>query len=990
MLSGVHAAVAAAAQSGAKQAHLDSNILHRSCIQLSSSLSKSSVSIEAEGAHLVQFVKAHAEEYPNEVVRAMVWRIVDTAENDTEDRLGAWELLHSVVLACNDINNDLSRTSIAEKISSFLPTLISYRWFTKAPSRLEVEQGGGSGVSGGPSASPAVASWNAAMVEQVKKKKVISAELMLSGGGGGGRRSSSTAASLSMEKSPLRYRYLRILEDWKKVWREDVYRMLRESVRRAEREGHAVLSDKAAALFKIPDRYKNSLWCLRRVEPRPNLAAHVLSCYRINKKDTNNNNSNNNEEEEGRGTNDNNNNNNNNTQRQAGSSSSLPASESELKTVLAPGAHPTVRAWISRMVAEKGGCSLCDSWKHLQSKCPCEAPFLRPSLLLRTERRSPSSQTVYMSAMERKIAEMPYIDAVAKLSKYGLALPVRAEKVLDTVVKRLENEENVDELLLAYDRVRGSITGPLERHALWIHASYRLLPSKTLFDRPTDDRLSPTLERVERLFVSARRYLEWDQLLDSVDVLDGVFRRCRVPDAMMACIDRIRNYDSFFFCLIDGSLPASYTPGKYARACEEVIEIGATRDVLCGCCLEPFHSMDRCPRPVEEREPWDLRIARQLLNAHRLLHIRLPDDLHLVQEAMQRIDADTRSAKQFRKDELALAIKLIHERRQPVCRHCRIVGHRTQHCEVTARRTLRHHNIDLVDARLEPHTVQHRIDEMNRRRVPKEEVDDLWDAMELLVKPHAYPPAYRHAIKEMKQSEIPLTAARYSTNAVQGFLLSIGASDLLQHLKPFREPRFPEVCIYCDSVHHRSEDCTEGTVKEAEVAFLRELRARGVDLWTYWQHCGAYTTLLPTRHDEGRQGVLGLIEQFSEDYGPEGIGRRRFMEANSLVPTADGSTILLTGETQRRLLPAPLSTASGPQGQEGQQQPLLLSAATLYGANGFSRLVEAEKSRKRGRWESEQAGEDAMDNDDNTNNNNSSIGVGDALNRFAYTAAVSL
>lgn len=939
--------------------------------------------MEAEKQSVLPFIISHAATHTNEVTRALIWRVVDSAEEDAQDRIGAWELLHAVIQRCSDNQCELSRTSLADKISSFLPFLIAHRWFTKVPrsssgsSGEEVfasgEEVGATTASSSGGTGKNKGQWGAVLKEN-NVHKVIPASMVT------GPADYSHIPVDFAEVERLTARYRKILLEWKPIWRQDVYHQLKDIVRRTEREGNS-LPPKAIALFKIPNRYRDSLWRLRRRTPRPVIASHILYCYGWEAKRDKSLAS-------------------NYYQSQRKTAFLLPKTMAEAKESLDPTMHPTVVQWVQRLVNAKGGCLLCDTWRHEQSQCPCEKPFLRKMLLVAENEQGDAAgsqrwrrnRQLLTNAMEERLEQMSYISAVEILYQHKLHLPPRPEQVLDCVTTLIQKEMPYDDVLLAFDKVRGSITGPLERHALWIHASYMLLPSKTLFDRPSDDSLSPALERAERIFFAKRRYREWDQLLESVEVLDAVFKRARLPDPTTEAIESIREFASFFFCLVDGSLPASYTPGRYARVPDEVLRLASMKDVLCGCCLEPFHTSGQCTRCGEEpREPWDLKVARQLLESFQLLHIRLPEDGYKVAEAMEGIRRDPRSAKEFRQDELALAVKLVHERQESFCEHCAVMGHSLRHCEKAARRTLEREHLKLTDCRLDPSKIIRRLEDYrdrvhkNRRdmtyhRTREAERDeeiyrDLRDAFCLLVEPHLYPPSFIASIKELSNASIPLAAARYCTNAVQGFLLSINSSDLLQHLIPLRNQKFPEVCVYCDSVDHLSEDCHDDTMTglEEEIGFLKELRQRGLNLWEYLQRRDYYNELLPTHHLEGRKSLLALIQSFDEDYGLGGEARLRFLEQNDLVLLSDvaGAAITLsntafasqTGIDSSSRKGSTMQGTSmlslGSQSVDGDaHSSVALSGApvsslgksvvgaqlftSLYGSSGFSKLVPSQ------------------------------------------------
>ncbi|KEG08676.1 hypothetical protein DQ04_06661010 [Trypanosoma grayi] len=818
---------------------LDRGFLHRCCVQVSSALTDDAA-VAAETQHTMRFVRDHAREYPGEITRALVWRIVDTDDDEVEDRLGAWSVLHAVLAECADSKQPLSCTAVAEKINLFLPYLISYRWYSMHNASLEAG-------TRGKSASALLSEYG----------KVVPASVLTG--------DDSRLADAPKERE-IQSKYRGFLTTWKVVWRHDVYQRLKDAVRQTERGGNS-LAPRERPYLEIPATFRDSLRRLRRKNPRPSIAFHVLSCYgwvpptgEDAAAVTLNN--------EGQRSS-----NNDHTKR----CPAVPTSMAEIDA-LDPAAHPRVRQWLRKLVESHGGCRLCDVWQHTEARCPCELPFIKVPVV---------GGDVFHSQYRRRRTErvsMTYIEAVEKLFRYGIRLPLSLEKALDRIVALITEESPYDELLEAFDTVRGAVTGPLERHALWLHASYMLMPSRTVFGKPSDDALSPAMEKAEKHFISSRRFREWDQLLQSVEVLDSQYRRAELSPALRRNVEEVRETKSFFFCLIDGSMTAEYNPAAYARAPEDVLQLRPVKDVLCPICLEPFHVTSRCPKGTTE--PWDLSVARLVLEEHNLLSFKYPEERYVLDNALRSIDEDDRKAKEFRKNELCLAVKLVHDGRVLYCRLCNVMGHGARRCEESARRTLHRHHIKEVDMRLNPHVVQRCIKQLRSENNEREE-RLLTDAWELLGKGHTYPENFYTAIRELEDARIPLAAARYSTDAVQGFLLFIKSNDLLQHLQPLRDERFPDVCLFCDSYYHGSEVCESAHAEER--GFLTELRRYGLTLWQYLLAPARYNERFPTDYTKGRETVVGLARQFEEDYSPGGVARVRFLENNGLDGAEEGA-----------------------------------------------------------------------------------------------------
>ncbi|KAG5483287.1 hypothetical protein LSCM1_04829 [Leishmania martiniquensis] len=837
---------------------LDEQLLHRCCVQLSAPLVDPTV-LSTEQGNAIRFAKQHAAAHPREVARALVWRVVDSADDTldqsvNEDRAGAWSVLTAVVAECGDSKSEVFRTSLGDHLASLLPYLVGYRWFTSVRSIQE---------DGLHSSAEAVLHYD----------KVVPASLI-----NGFSAHNVDANAVAM----MSRRYRRYLAVWKSVWRPDVYQSLKDMVKRVEATGN-LLPPVAEDVLVVPDGYRESLWRLRRTAPRPSIALELLRNYgwpmTVIPRE------------------------NNNTVRAP--TYVLPKTESELRQ-LDPAMHPTVLQWLKTMHQKRGGCAGCDSWEHTDARCPCEIPFWRsPSdeSAMKTHRALVATATGGAA-----LPDLTYVQSARVLYASNLRLPLRVPEALDTITKLIRDEKPYEELLAAFDTVRGAVTGPRERHALWRHASYQLLPSKTVFAKPHDEALSPCMKKICSLFQSSRRFQEWEQLVGAVEVLDMCFRRRDVCRRTRHSLDEAQATISFFFCLVDGSLAASFNPATYARVPEDVEALAPLKDNLCRVCLEPFHTAVTCPLVREDEEAehrrystgnsatkplieeWDLQVARRVLEDNECLFMKYPAEAYRLAAAMERIDRDDRPAKDFRKAELQLAVKLIHERRVAVCPQCNVTGHSLRNCERRAYRALSRESLRPIDVRLDPHKLRQCI-----RRYSTEDVahGELLDAMDLYGRgTHLLPTAFMKAIREMDDARIPLAAARYATDTVQSFLLFSNSTDLLQHLRQFRAARFPEVCVFCDSYHHRSEDCAR--CRQDERGYLQELRRTSLTLWTYLLHRDAYDQLLPTDYVRGKESVLALVDQLEADYRPGGVGRSRFFKDNDLPDMTPGAMLTNT------------------------------------------------------------------------------------------------
>lgn len=857
--------------------NLDEQFLHRSCVQLSAAL-VDPVVLSTEQVNAIRFAKQHAGAHPREVAHALVWRVVDSADDTldqpiNEDRAGAWSVLTAVIAECGDAGSEVFRTALGDQLASLLPHLVGHRWYTSV--RGMQEEGLRRNVN-----------------TVLGYDKVIPSSLI-----NGFSPCNADAYAMGM----MRRRYHKLLTVWKSVWRPDLYQTLKDLARRVESQGN-FLSPMAEDVLMVPEAFRESLWRLRRTAPRPSIALELLRNYgwpmtQLPRE-------------------------NNNTVRAV--SYVLPQTEAELRQ-LDPAMHPTVFQWLKTLREKQGGCASCDYWDHTEARCPCEGPFWRsPSdeSAIKTHRALVSTATGGAA-----LPLLTYVQAARILYSANLRLPPRVPEVLDAVTRLIRDEKPYEELLAAFDTVRGAVTGPRERHALWRHASYHLLPSKTVFAKPNDDTASPCMQKIRHLFHSTRRFKEWELLSAAVDVIDQCFRRRDVPLRMHRNLDEVCATASFFFCLVDGSLSTSFNPATYARVPEEVEALAEWKDNLCRVCLQPFHTAVNCPRVRDDEaaeyrrhssgasatkpvvEEWDLQVARRVLEEADCLFMKFPAEAYRIAAAMERIDLDDRPAKDFRKAELQLAVRLIHERRVAVCLECNVTGHSLRTCERRAYRALRHVNLLPVDVRLDPLRLRHTL-----RRYTRDDAiyGELLDALDLYSRGgQLLPAAFMKAIREMDDARIPLAAARYATDTVQSFLLYNSSTDLLQHLRQLRSARFPEVCVFCDSYHHRSEDCAR--CHDDERGYLQDLRRVGLTLWTYLLHRDAYDQLLPTDYPRGKESVLALVDQFEKDYRPGGVGRSRFYKDNNLPDVSQGSLLMNTY--------ASLTDSLGPLSQQDRKRP---------------------------------------------------------------------
>lgn len=903
---------------------IDTTFLHRCCTQISSPLDEDAV-LGTELVNAKRFARHHAAAHPRELAQALIWRVVESVEDAVDrpvnkDRAGAWALLTAIITECGDDQSDVYRSALGDHIAALLPHLVAHRWRRATTAAASSASSSAEGLRG---RTDVILSY----------EKVIPASLV-----NGAHASSADAYAAAQEQR----QYRGFLEAWKAVWRPDLYQQLKATARTVEQQGRYLPSQAGDAL-EVPEAYRVSLWRLRRTAPRPSIIPALLRYYGWTATEA--------------------------TRESNDLARPLPIPlppDTAAVAQLDPTIHPTILRWLKQAVEKRGGCRQCDTWDHGEARCPCEVPFTRsPSdeTALRRHR-----QLVATATGGAALPVLSYLEAATILLNMKLRLPLNIPNTLDALTQLIKEEKPYEELLAAFDVARGAVTGPRERHALWRHASYRLLPSRTVFAKPADDALSPCMARVETLFRDARRLDEWTLLHEAVEVLDVSFRRCTVGPAILRSIEEVRETASFFFCLVDGSMPVHITPVAYARVPEEVEALAVYKDSLCRICLEPFHTAASCPTAqkaaseeaafrqqragaVQEASrvvEWDLQVAQRVLEDNNVLFMKYPAESYRLTAAMEQIDHDDRPAKEFRRAELLLAVKLVHERRLPVCTECRQTGHNVHHCERRIYRALKQEDLYPVDVQLNPRRLRHCL----ARYAPSDVVyGELFDAYDMYGRgAKQLPAAYLKAIQELDDARIPLAAARYSTETVQSFLLFSNSTDLLHHLRPLRSAAFPEVCLFCDSYHHWSEDCDRCRAEER--GYLVELRRTGLDLWTYLQHRDRYDQLLPTDFTRGKESVLRLVAQFEEDYGPSGIGRTRFFRDNDLPDSmlsntthnayaSISSTPAATGATS-----ATVEDADDAERAPRQQQRLPQASLDQHRQNSAARISHSRSSSR--------------------------------------------
>lgn len=675
---------------------VDKRFLTRCCIQFSSALDPRNMQSEilACGA----FITHHAQKYPNEIVRSLVWRVV-TAQVGA-DRLGAWMLLNSVLKLSE--TTPVVEQNLTDHLADFLPRLIRYAWeghvFAQAM------------------APPA--EW-----QKSEEMARVAKEAVFSGG------------------SNIVSGYRAICSEWKGFWCDDVYRRLVASICAAAK-AQPPTQEKSKDLLHCPTTFEDALWKMRRRNPRPSTVRDVFYAF-------------------------------------GGEAGTVPTTRAMVESIEA--IHPKLRAWLLRAVEEKC-CMRCDTWHHAEDHCPCSEQYIQ----------------------NRPLVPRP----VAQRYLIKCKLDNQAPQVLDEVVRRMTRAVSFDELIAAFDSLRGRKTTSAERHALFLLSTYGLLPSRTVFDAENSKRID---SRLRRHFLEYRRHREYEVLEKALETLRLGFVVVDVADTVSDAIRDVKDSHDYFFAYFDEKVGASMDQARCLPALRILERFVAS---LCRKCLSPHHMDTHCPE-TRLVMPWDIAIASEVLERYELKGLHWPDDQSKLEDEKDRLRQEEKNSDL---QQLVIAEKLLFSQPPiPYCARCKIYGHGSKKCIKSAEKTLSKCNMDLITVQLFPSKLERRLNELLDDARAEEDFDEkekkekeakfLQEALDIIQATNPYPLSYGMAINAVEDEGLPLPVFRYTPEDVEKLLRSRGMTYLLPHAQVIRQRDFPKVCLYCGQCVHETQNC---------------------------------------------------------------------------------------------------------------------------------------------------------------------------------------
>lgn len=776
---------------------LNRDFLHRCCVQFSPEFTAKNYVEELASHH--QFVTRYVEQHCDEIARALVWRIV--VATGGYDLLGAWRLLTSMYdVASSDSGVE---GALLNRLDAFLLPLISAKWFS---TKGTVQQ---------PSTKRSDADDDP--LEDMKMKLGITASRVASRAGTivvSSTTSPEAAAANTQEATAAAYpatatdsvaaaldlkavqdAFRELAETWLKCLRHDVASSIRRQIRKVSEQGN-YMEPKVVKYLSFNEHFDDSLHKLRRKFPRPSNVKDVARYYGWKLED-----------------------------HVDTMSNPLGLPRAEDVDGLSP-MHPAAKQWLLKLAA--GSCCLeCDSWRHNYSHCPCVMGY--QSLLPLPPREGAALPPRHRPALGPQL--MPFGDAVAKLGRYGISLPITPTsiaKALDCVVQLIGKEMPYEDLLRALDSARGFSSTAAERHALWIISSFNLLPSMTVFaprSGPHDQ--TATIQRAEHHLVDKmHRLKDFHKLDDAIETIASFYRDGKLPFDPQDALDELvkdKKYP-YAFCFFDG------TEGMDPFSVEECSYPDLLRHVrpylhcLCQRCLTPFHKAEACKNAY--KQPWDLRVALQVLDDHKIDRFTRSDALdERLETAYTSVDIQVLDSKEnaFRKKQIQLAAQLLFHNKPLYCRACDMFGHSRARCEVSIQNALRQANLSITDIRLNPRKLEAAI-----ARASEADRRPLEDAKQAYVERNSYPPRYATTVARLQAERFSVAVARYSPDAMEQYARYTNATDIIPFIEVCIEPRFPDVCVFCDSIHHATQDCDQ--CRSSERDFLSELEQQGVTL----------------------------------------------------------------------------------------------------------------------------------------------------------------
>jgi hypothetical protein len=628
--------------------------------------------------------------------------------------------------------------------------------------------------------------------------------------------------------------YAAIRRGWARLFRASLAAELQLAYAAVAHDGPAV-----DALLVIPAegrrKIEECLWKLRRQAPRPSGALFVADCWDM--------------------------------------------TDAKLHAFVARGAarapdvHPRVVEWMSKL-ATCGYCVECDTWKHPGLRCPnslacIEAGAIKDELVAATVLRSVGCEAVLA----------------------GDAGAAGKGRVLDAVVKRIGNDQPFEPILAAYDFVRGEPTTPAERSALFIHASYNILPGATVFGAQA----ATAVERARQHLRGLRRHTELERVEQAVTTLQVGFNGV-VSHELEDAIHVVRRERLFLFeplgltekkarRLRDGEAEPFPFDAAAAPRNKYVQKLHVVARRLCRQCLSTNHAAARCtddgdqadPKERQRGELWDHYVARIVLDgnpAGSLLGIRLgKDDDHKVEAALG--DANGAAAK----TRIHMALEVLCKNDVPYCQNCHLYGHGTKKCVATHSRVLHFHGVSEVDARMDsgflraaheqlrqqgPAMLTDGASELERAEELRDELRRVEECMEYY-QAQAFPRRYFRAAQALngyaQQSGAPLNlaAAKFLPQRAAAYAAAHGLHHLLDAIHTAAEKGFPAVSLFLSAPGGTLERMPlTDPAKASMAAFLGELQARHVTLEEY--AVGGTAAALGVRQEFERLQQLGVAD----------------------------------------------------------------------------------------------------------------------------------
>jgi hypothetical protein len=802
-----------------------------------------------------EFIVMHAHEHGEVMARVIVWRLAAAADgsgsvsessSNAADLFGAWSLvvyafrlseLSQENLAATDYSPQALQWDLVRLLEPFLKHLVEAYWFGGG-----AKFGTASGDleellvnSNGNRAADAIEVGE--VLDDMKRRLFlryarqqnhqslnIARNIAQPGAGGvGAPISSNNAATVDVEVSAA---YRQLEAQWLGMMRRDYAEEFKRLFSRVRARGNAPMSKETERFVRPPARFYEYLASMRLDAPRPSHIKEVQEVYfAYERKKKNNSNTNTNDDEE-------------------------EHHHQHLSTAI----HPRIISWF-RKLKHEAHCEKCDTWKHDKARCPCVLGVQRLA-----PRRPPANAPP--GAKPRPPPTLSYGEAVAKLAQYEIKVPpVNNAAVLDLVTQMIMSELPYDTVLEAFDVVRGYRTGVTERHALWLHAGYNLLPSKTALADDSDS-MSACMLRVKTHLEKSHRVGEYLRLEDAVDMLNDIFKRNRLPSYIADDLEVIRDstrssrrrrrndsyFDrvpgGFFFLHLEYPTMDDFPASDFARGDLSIIEPFA--GYLCRNCLTPFHRAECC---TVRKQSWDLHVAQTILDYYGLVGLRQEEFDQRRGDVCTRLISDCtmdegdRDLKQ-QKIEFDVACALLERggpggKAVPYCGRCKVYDHSGRTCEEDLKVTMQRNKWSETYCRLYPHVIEgviqreERMFEDQKRRAVDEGQPEPREPMSLkklkdvrYAYCHAskvFPSRYGAAVELFERRGYELHAARYSPEAFSRLVVACGLADLKAAFDVVCEPNFPEVCIYCGSVMHDSTDCDRARGKQSEIQFIREL-----------------------------------------------------------------------------------------------------------------------------------------------------------------------